>query len=122
MDVDEVESEDKICKNIKFLGIQFNSKKVKLPDPIYIDTIKESSVVRYKYYGVRDKAKGTMFTKMSQGTISDKSDFYQNMEIEETIESLTSGVGKIIFWVVWIIVTVLAVIGFYYLDNKWLNT
>lgn len=119
---DLVGREDKTCKNLKFLGIQFDSKKVKMPGADYIETIKESSRIRYKYYGVKAEVKGTLFTKMSKGTISDKSDFYQNMEIEETIERLTSGEGKIIFWVVWIIMTVLAVIGFYYLDNKWLNT
>lgn len=119
---DLVGSEDKTCKNLKFLGIQFDSKKVKMPGADYIETIKESSRIRYKYYGVKAEVKGTLFTKMSKGTISDKSDFYQNMEIEETIERLTSGEEKIIFWVVWIIMTVLAVIGFYYLDNKWLNT
>lgn len=119
---DEVGSEDKICENIKFLGIQFDSKKVKMPDPDYIETIKESSRIRYKYYGAKAKVKGTLFTKMSKGTISDKSDFYQDKEIEETVGNLTSGAGLIVFWAIWIIVTVLTVIGFYYLDNKWLNT
>ena len=43
------------------------------------------------------------------------------MNIEETVERLESGGGEIIFWILWIILIIICVFGFYYLDNKWLE-
>ena len=49
---DRVGSEEIKCNEIKFCGIIFKSNKVELPLPEYVDMIKESSHIRYKYYGV----------------------------------------------------------------------
>ena len=43
------------------------------------------------------------------------------MNIQETLEYVTSSAGVIVFWIVWIIVIGLVVYGFYYLDNYWLE-
>lgn len=118
---DRVGSEEKTCRNIKFLGIEFDSKKINLPDTEYIETVKESGSIRYKYYGVEEKLKGTLYTKLSNGSISDQSNFYKEKKITETVEMLTAGSDKVIFSVLWAIIIALVVIGFYYLDNRWLN-
>lgn len=114
-------SEDKICKEISFLGHTFSSNKINLPSEEYIDTIYESSHIRYKYYGVSTKHTGTIFTDLRDKTISDNTRFYKNMTIDETVECLESGGGLIIFWIVWIILIGLCVFGFYYIDNRWLE-
>ena len=114
-------SEDKTCKEISFLGHTFSSNKINLPSEEYIDTIYESSHVRYKYYGVNTKYTGTIFTDLRDKTISDNTRFYKNMTIDETVERLESGGGLIIFWIVWIILSGLCVFGFYYIDNRWLE-
>lgn len=115
--------EDKKSKEIKFLGHVFKSNKIDIPDTEYIDTIKTSSTVRYKYYGVNTKYKGTIFTKLENNTMSKSSFFYKNMEIDETVERLTSdsNIGIIIFWIIWIVLIGLCVYGFYYIDNDWLE-
>lgn len=118
---DRVGSEDIKCDEVSFCGVTFNSNKINLPSTDYIDTIKESSHIRYKYYGIYTKYTGTIFTELRDKTISDKTDFYNNLNIEETVESLESGGGEIIFWIFWILLTVGVVFGFYYLDNKWLE-
>ena len=118
---DRVGSEDIKCKEISFCGITFKSNKFDIPCADYIDTIKESSHIRYKYYGTRTKFTGTIFTELKNKTISDNTNFYNNMNIEETVERLESGGGEIIFWVFWIILIIICVFGFYYLDNKWLE-
>lgn len=118
---DRVGSENKKCKEVTFCGIKFSSDKVELPSSNYIDTIKESSHIRYKYYGVGIKYIGTIFTDLRDGTISDKSKFYNNMNIEETVDSLESDVGVVIFWIFWMLLICGCVFGFYYLDNKWLE-
>lgn len=114
-------SEDKTCKEISFLGHTFSSNKINLPSEEYIDTIYESSHIRYKYYGVSTKHTGTIFTDLRDKTISDNTRFYKNMTIDETVERLESGGGLIIFWIVWIFLIGLCVFGFYYIDNRWLE-
>lgn len=118
---DRVGSEEKKCQEISFCGITFNSNKIDLPSANYIDTIKESSRIRYKYYGVEIKYTGTIFTELRNQTISDNTKFYVDKNIEETVEYLESGGGMIIFWVFWVVLIGGCVFGFYYLDNKWLE-
>ena len=114
-------SEDKKCNEISFCSVVFDSNKFILPYSKHIETIKESSHIRYKYYVVDTKYTGTIFTELKDSTISDNTRFYNDMNIEETISSLQSGCEEIIFWVVWIILICLCLYGFYYLDNKWLE-
>lgn len=118
---DKVGSEDIKCKEILFCGVIFTSNKIDLPGTDYIDTIKESSHVRYKYYGVDTEYKGTIFTDLRDKTISDNTSFYNNLTIDETIERLESDFPIIIFWILWVILIGGMVFGFYYLDNRWLD-
>lgn len=118
---DTVSSEDKKCKEVTFCGVTFDSKKFDIPSANYIDTIKESSNIRYKYYGTGTKFKGTIFTKLKDKTISNNTNFYKGMNIEETVEYLQSGGGEIIFWIFWILLIGGCVFGFFYIDNNWLE-
>ncbi len=118
---DRVGSEEKKCQEISFCGIAFNSNKIDLPSTNYIDTIKESSRIRYKYYGTETKYIGTIFADLRNQTISDDTKFYVDKNIEETVEHLESGGGMIIFWIFWVVLIGGCVFGFYYLDNKWLE-
>ncbi|MBQ4523539.1 MAG: hypothetical protein IJA10_11400 [Lachnospiraceae bacterium] len=118
---DRVGSEDKKCNEVTFCGITFNVSKFDIPSSHHIDTIKESSHIRYKYYGVGAEFTGTIFTDLRDKTISDNTNFYNGMNIEETVEYLESGGGEIIFWIFWILLTGGCVFGFFYIDNKWLE-
>lgn len=113
--------ESKKSKRINFCGIDFENNKIILPDDEYIDTVKESSRIRYKYYGVGTKYKGTIFTSLKDKTISDKTKFYNNRNIEETVKHLETGAWLVLFRVFWAILTGMVVFGFYYLDNDWLE-
>lgn len=106
---------------ITFLGHIFPSNKVEFPSTEHIDTIKESSHVRHKYYGVDTEYIGTIFTELRDKTISDNSSFYENSTIEETVDYLESDWELWLFWVIWIIVIGLCVFGFYYIDNEWIE-
>lgn len=118
---DRVGSESKKCKEISFCGVIFDSDKIDLPSADYIDTIKETSHVRYKYYGTKTEFVGTIFTELKDNTISDNTNFYNNNTIEETIKIFKSNWQLILFWVVWILLTSGFVMGFYYIDNRWLE-
>lgn len=115
-------SEDKRCKEINFCGITFDSNKINMPSSYLIDTIKESSHVRYKYYGVSKEYTGTIFTKLSDHTIEDQTYFYENQNIDEVLENKTTGIWNVMFWIVWIVLTAITITGFYFLDNRWLNS
>lgn len=118
---DIVGSEDIKCKEISFCNIVFPSNKIEMPGTDYIDTIKESGHIRYKYYGVGAKYTGTIFTELKNKTISDNSPFYINYTIDEAIKHFESNTSVIVFWVLWILFIGLVVFGFYYLDNRWLD-
>lgn len=118
---DRVDSEDMKCKEVSFCGVTFSINKFNIPDTNYIDTIKESSHVRYKYYGTKTKFTGTIFTNLKDKTISDNTRLYENRTIEETVESFQTNGGQIIFWIFWVILICACVYGFYYIDNKWLE-
>lgn len=121
--LDTCGTEDKKSKEIKFLGHKLDINKIDIPGAEYIDTIKTSATVRYKYYGVNIKYKGTIFTKLENNTISKNSSFYKDMKIDETVETLISesNIGILFFWTIWIVLTCLCVYGFYYIDNDWLE-
>lgn len=118
---DRVGSEDIKCKEVSFCGVNFASNKIDLPGTDYIDTIKKSSNVRYKYYGVGTEYKGTLFTDLREKTISENSKFYNNLTIEKTLAYLESGIALWVFWLFWIVLIGGVVFGFYYLDNRWLD-
>ena len=114
-------SESKKCHNVTFCGVLLDSSKIEFPDSEYIDTVNESSDIRYVYYGIGDKFTGTIFTQLRNGTITDQTPFYQNRKINETLNYLESGAEIIVFWVLWIFLIIACVFGFYYLDNAWLE-
>ena len=118
---DEVDRESKTCKEISFAGVVFPTKKIDIPSRYKIDTIKESSKIRYVYYGVNTKYTGTIFADLRGGTIPDGTHFYNNQTIEETVELLQSFNWNALFWIFWIALTGFAVYGFCYLDNYWLE-
>ena len=120
---DYFDSWEKHSDKIKFCGIEFEFGKIKIPSKEHIDTLSGGifSNVRFVYYGVSSKYEGTVYTNLSNGTISENSEFFENCTIEEAADRCTSGIGNIIFWIFWIIITGGCVAGFCYWDNQWLE-
>lgn len=112
--------ESKECKNVIFCGIEFPSDKIPFPDDYYIDTVSGGYHVRYVYYGTPAVNKGTIFTKLGNGTI-DNTDYYDEANLEEDYKRATSHFPMWLFWILWLLFTGIVVFGFYYLDNKWLE-
>lgn len=119
------------CKDLEFCGIAFPYNKIDIPGSAYIKTISsgkewswkssEYVKVRYVYYGTKAEFKGTIYTSLKNGTISDKTSFYENKTINETVERLQTGGAEIVFWLFWFVLIAVCVYGFFYLDNKWLE-
>ena len=118
---DEIDRESKTCNEISFAGVVFPTRKIDIPGMYHIDTIKESSTIRYVYYGVSTKYTGTIFADLRDGTIPDGTRFYNNQTIEATVELKQSFNWNALFWIFWIALTGGLIYGFYYLDNWWLE-
>ena len=117
---DKVDSWDKHSDKITFLDVEFDYGMINFPITDYICTIKESSKIRYKYYGDPTYSIGTIYTHLNDGTISE-SYMYHGSTIEEALESATTSLAVSIFWICWIALTGGVVYGFYYIDNRWLE-
>lgn len=130
----EWETEDRESKHsekIMFCGIEFPYDKIPYSLDKHIKTInadreyswksREYVKVRFRYYGTEADHTGTIYTKLSDGTISDNSRFFKDYTIEQALDGCISGIGNIIFWVFWIMLTIWAVYEFCYLDNRWLE-
>lgn len=105
---------------ISFLGIEFKYGTINFPHSSHIKTIRETSSIRYNYYGVPADCVGTVYANLKDDTIVNAK-FYNNKSINKTIEYLTSGIEVIIFWVMWTIFTAGLIAVFYYVDNRWLE-
>ena len=90
-------------------------------NPKFVKMINESNHIRYKYYGTPIKHTGTIYTVLSDGTISDRSKFFKDYTINQALESCITEMWNVVFWCVWVIMICGCVYGFCYLDNRWLE-
>ena len=118
---DEIDRETLRNERITFLNVEFERGKIEIPGMRYLDTIKESSKIRYQYYGTGTEFVGTIYTDLRDNTISDGYAFYENRTIDQTIEHLKVPVGTIGFWIFWVFFMGGALYGFFYIDNHWLE-
>ncbi len=117
---DTVGTDSLKCKAISFCDVKFDSVKINPPSTEYIDTIKESSHIRYKYYGTAIKHTGTVFTLLKNNTINDTT-FYKDKTIKDVEDIYSSNWGSILFWIAWIILIGICVFAFVHAKNKWLE-
>lgn len=117
---DRVSTESLHSTQIQFNNTVFDYTKIDCKQNNYITTIQESSKIRYKYYGTAAFLSGTIFTELKNNTISDHSKFFQDMHTEDAYKAAVSWSWIPAFWVGWVILIVIAVFAFYYIDNRWL--
>lgn len=117
---DTMRTESKTATKISFLDVEFAYAKIPFPSSHQIETVKTGYHKRNVYYGTETDFQGTLFTSLKENTINNTK-FYKNQTIVETIENLETGAEIVIFWILWILLIIGLVIGFYYLENKWLD-
>lgn len=117
---DTMRTESKTSTKISFLNVEFEYDKIPFPSSQHIKTLSTGYHKRNIYYGTETEFQGTIFTNLKDNTIN-KTSFYRNQTISDTIDSLETGYQLVIFWVCWIMLTAALVVGFCYLDNKWLD-
>lgn len=119
---DVVGREEIHCGSIRFLGVDFDYGKIRLPDSYYLETIKEWSDTRYKYYVVDVSYEGSIYADLRDKTINGAV-FIDGCNAHEAEEHMSSGAkwAMVGFWVFWIALTGFAIYGFCYFDNSWLE-
>lgn len=117
---DTMRTESKTATKISFLDVEFAYEKIPFPSSHQIDIVKTGYHRRNVYYGTETDFQGTLFTSLKENTINNTK-FYKDQTIAEAIENLEKGSEIVIFWVLWILLIIGLVIGFYYLENKWLD-
>lgn len=117
---DYVDSWEQHSTKISFLDVEFPYGKIKFSGDCYIDTIRESSNIRYKYYGSPIKETGTLYACLEEKDVKNVS-FNRDKTIDETINSYESHTETIIFWIAWGLLTGGLVAGFYFINNNWLE-
>lgn len=117
---DTMRTESKTATKISFIDVEFAYEKIPFPSSHQIETVNTGYHKRNVYYGTETDFQGTLFTSLKENTINNTK-FYKNQIIAETIENLETGVEIVIFWILWILLIIGLVIGFYYLENKWLD-
>lgn len=118
---DYVDHESKQSTEVIFCGNKFSIDKFDIPSSDKITTIKESSRIRYVYYGVPAKHTGTIFTELKDGTISDNNYLHKDKTIEAANESLQINYGLGIFWGLYLVLSGFILYGWFYLKNDWLE-
>ena len=119
---DVVDRESKTCNKVSLLGVEFPSSKFYLPSDHHLETRKESSSIRYKYYGTPVTHNAVAFVDLRNGTINDnKVSLDIDTTTENILESKQFNIWIYVFWVAWICLTSASIYGFCYLDNDWLN-
>lgn len=118
---DRVGSEEWHSEKIRFLGKEFPYGRITDVDYEYIKTDKQGNI-RFKWYASKIKHKGTIYTKLENGTIT-KAKLIEGKTAKETFDSMIMSVtGFIIgFWILWTALTAGLCFGFYSLENRWLE-
>ena len=115
-----INSETKECKEITINEIKFNRDKIILPSRKYIETDNFAPKLRYKYYGIDKNLQGTLFTYINDKTINNTKVYYAK-DIDHTIKTIENNSEIIVFRVFWVLFTLGSILGFYYINNNWLE-
>lgn len=119
---DAVGHENYYASKISFLDVGFDYGKIEFPGESYLTTIEVSSDVRYVYRVCETEFNGTIYTKLGDNTIT-RASFYNNQNTNEAFETACSSSRAlvVVFWIIWIILTILSIYGFVSLENEWIE-
>lgn len=119
---DHVKTDKWKSKKMNFNGVDFPTDKIAIPSSRHHSTVSCGYHKRYVYY-VRDvEYQGTIYAKLKDHTIQDIANFHEGADIEQMIEYYTLFDWRWLFWPFWIVLTGGLVYGFYYIDNRWLES
>lgn len=111
-------------ETFNYLGREFNYKDMKFNFHSYNKTVQKDllSNVRYVFYTIPREFEASVFLKANNNTITDNKIFY-NKTIKDIINSKEKSADNAVkvFWVIWMVVILVAIGLFVALENKFIN-
>ncbi|MCC0682726.1 hypothetical protein IC218_21100 [Clostridioides sp. ES-S-0005-03] len=140
---DYYNSIEKKCSKFNFLDKEFDTKII---TNLYKDRLSLSKNIlknkrlkikgnyayinnkrRYYYEVIPKEFNGTMYANLKNNTIVNPGnkniEVFKNESIQNILENNNFNIGffKVVFWIIWILVTTIIIYVFYYLKNDWLE-
>lgn len=121
---DEVKREHFATESFTYLDKEFSYGFIPINHYSHKETVKDGflSDVRFKFYTIPKEFNGTLYSKAVDKKITDN-----RLYLHDTIESLIEKKEKsadtqvVVFWIIWSMLIIAAVVGFIALDNRYLN-
>ena len=120
---DTISTDTMHSKRVVFCGVTFPY------DKFGYGHIPENSKI-YKAHGWSNRREviktmptefsATIFANVKNNTISEKTTL-MTIGIEDYRMDLTATFGSVVFWVMWVVLTIILLVGFYHIDNEWLE-
>lgn len=124
---DAIHTDNFSVSQLKFLGATFSYAQFpNLPSDRYVGTVPKrgsslfSNKQRYVYYGRNLSYTGTMYTNADYHTITN-SMWADGITLDKAVDYYIREHGVMIFWIIFAVVVIAAVIFFVVADNEWLN-
>lgn len=116
-------------KTVSFLGHEFQIEQLSLPGDRTLRLkngdayLYEGSHIRYYFSGLPASFNATIHADLRGGDIGEKAEVFMEKTPAEVVDDQLNGqkIPVIAFWVVWLLLTGGAVVGFLYLENRWLD-
>lgn len=106
---------------VTFCGQRFSTYVFPIPGDNYVKTVSAGHHLRHVYRRVDSHYIGTLYSFVDKHTINNP-EFKPNVSIDSAVETFKTGFWpKYMFWVIWIILSVVGVVYFCYAENAWLN-
>ncbi|HBG6414428.1 TPA: hypothetical protein KQW95_003596 [Clostridioides difficile] len=137
------DSIEKKCNKFNFMGKEFDAKVItnlsKERLALKKDIFKNNNLKikgnyayinnkrRYYYEVIPKEFNGTMYANLKNNTIANPADknikVFKGESIQNVLENnnFNTGFFKVVFWIIWILITTIIIYVFYYLKNDWLE-
>lgn len=107
--------------SVNFCGVNFLSSIFPLPHSHFYKQQSAGHNKRYNYYVINSRYIGTLFGELENGSVK-SSEFMENVELENAVKRFITPTSIVIgFYIIWLMLIIGLIIGFYYLDNYWLE-
>lgn len=119
---DRYDSKHLKAKQVNFSGVIFPTAKFDLSwCSRHEDTVSIGWHKRIVFDTIPAKMHGTVFTKLADKTVSDRTLFWKDQDLKTAYEECVSSYAVMIFWTIWIAATIGLLITFFVIENDWLE-
>lgn len=117
---DTYKRENDNVKKVEFSGVEFNVDKFDLGGFYKTKVVSNGHNDRIVYEYIPTEITGSFYGEIKYKTISGKINLY-DLSIEKLYEDFTSSCFNLVFWIIWVIFSIILMFVFYVHENYWLE-